>query len=64
MGDFGAAVTIGGAMPHHTETIPSAIYVSLASVQIDQAVQLSLVLTAVALAVLIGVRLLVTRARP
>lgn len=64
MGDFGAAVTIGGAMPHHTETIPSAIYVNLASVRIDQAVRLSLLLTAVALVVLVSVRLLTARTRP
>lgn len=63
VGDFGASVMIAGAVPRKTETIPIAIYLNLASVRLERAVALGLVLTAVAMTALILVRL-ITRRRP
>lgn len=56
LGDFGATVTIAGAVRGKTETAPVAIYLSLSSVQIERAVSLSLALTIVALVVLLIAR--------
>ena len=61
IGDFGATVTIAGAMKGRTETIPTAIYMNLASVQLEKAVQLSLILTIAAVSALLIVRLLSVR---
>jgi molybdate transport system permease protein len=58
VGDFGATVMVGGAVAGKTETVPVAIYLSLASVDVAEAVGLMLVLTAVAFLVLAAVRLL------
>lgn len=60
-GDFGASVMIAGAVPRKTETIPIAIYLNLASVRLERAVVLGLVLTAVAMVGLVVVRLLAGR---
>jgi molybdate transport system permease protein len=64
VGDFGATVMIAGAVPRKTETIPIAIYLNLASVRIERAVALALVLTAVALVALLLVRRVTRRGRP
>lgn len=58
LGDFGATVTVAGAVRGKTETIPISIYLNMASVNLERAVALMLVLSATALAVLLGVRLL------
>ena len=63
MGDFGATSTIAGAVKGKTETMPVAIYLNLASVSIDRAVALSIVLTVVTVGGLILVRLLVGERR-
>jgi len=57
LGDFGATVTIAGAVRGKTETIPVAIYLNLASVRLGKAVALTLVLTLIALALLFIVRI-------
>lgn len=62
LGDFGATVTVAGAVRNKTETIPVAIYNNLSSVRIAKALGLSVLLTCIALGVLIIVRL-VTRRR-
>lgn len=49
IGDFGATATIAGAVKGKTETMPVSIYLSLATVSLDRAVALSLVLTFVSL---------------
>lgn len=49
IGDFGATSTIAGAVKGKTETMPISIYLSLASVSLDRAVALSVVLTLVSL---------------
>ncbi len=55
-GDFGATAMVAGAIPRKTETIPIAIYLNLASVQIERAVVLALVLTVSAVIGLVVVR--------
>lgn len=57
LGDFGATVTIAGAVRGKTETIPVAIYLNLASVRLGKAVALTLVLTGVAIALLFVVKI-------
>jgi molybdate transport system permease protein len=49
IGDFGATSTIAGAVKGKTETMPVSIYLSLATVSLDRAVALSIVLTIVSL---------------
>jgi len=49
IGDFGATSTIAGAVKGKTETMPVSIYLSLATVSLDRAVTLSIVLTMVSL---------------
>jgi molybdate transport system permease protein len=56
-GEFGATVTLAGAMPRKTETMPIAIFTALASANIDKAIVLILILVAFGLLTLYGVRL-------
>jgi molybdate transport system permease protein len=56
-GEFGATVTLAGAMPGKTETMPIAIFTALASANIDKAIVLILILMAFGLLTLYGVRL-------
>lgn len=58
LGEFGATVTLAGAVPGKTETVPVAIYLRLSGVDIAGAVALMLVLSGVGLAVLVAVRVL------
>ncbi|MFQ6132774.1 MAG: ABC transporter permease [Armatimonadota bacterium] len=60
-GEFGATVTVAGALTGRTVTIPIAIHLSLAAVDLERAALLTLLLVCVSLAVLIGVRALGTR---
>ncbi len=62
-GEFGATVTLAGAMPGKTETMPIAIFASLASARIDKAIILILILVAFGLLVLYGIRLTGKRVR-
>jgi len=62
-GEFGATVTLAGAMPGKTETMPIAIFTSLASANIDKAIVLILILVAFGLLVLYSVRLTGKRVR-
>ena len=64
LGDFGATSTLAGAVKGKTETMTVAIYLHLASVSIDQAVALSIVLTLITVVGLIAVRLLLGGERP
>lgn len=56
IGEFGATVTLAGAMPGKTETMPIAIFTALASANIDKAVVLILILVAFGLLTLYSVR--------
>jgi molybdate transport system permease protein len=56
-GEFGATVTLAGAMPGKTETMPIAIFTALASAKIEKTIVLILTLIALGLIALYGVRL-------
>jgi molybdate transport system permease protein len=58
MGEFGATITIAGSMSMKTETLPIAIFMRLASAEIEGTVVLILILVCIGLGVLYGVRLL------
>jgi len=55
LGEFGATITFAGNFPGRTQTLPLAVYLLLET-RPDAAVMLSLVLVAVSLAVLVGLR--------
>ncbi|MGB9628641.1 MAG: ABC transporter permease, partial [Thermodesulfobacteriota bacterium] len=57
VGEFGATVTLAGAMPGKTETMPIAIFTALASANIEKAIVLILILVFLGLATLYGIRL-------
>jgi molybdate transport system permease protein len=57
VGEFGATVTLAGAMPGKTETMPIAIFTALASANIDKAIVLILLLAVLGLVTLYGARL-------
>jgi molybdate transport system permease protein len=55
LGEFGATITFAGNLPGTTQTMPLAVYVALET-RPEGAIVLSLILLAVSLAVLIGLR--------
>ena len=55
LGEFGATITFAGNLPGRTQTMPSAIYISLES-RPDGAIVLSLILLVVSLVVLVALR--------
>ncbi|WP_406864440.1 ABC transporter permease [Streptomyces sp. HUAS MG47] len=55
LGEFGATITFAGNLPGSTQTLPLAVYVALERSP-DAAVMLSLLLMAVSLSILIGLR--------
>ena len=55
LGEFGATITFAGNLPGRTQTVPLAVYIALES-KPEGAIVLSLVLLAVSLAILIGLR--------
>ena len=55
LGEFGATITFAGNLPGKTETMPLAVYLALQS-NVDAAITLSLVMLAISLAVLVGLR--------
>ncbi|HRQ75098.1 MAG TPA: ABC transporter permease [Phycisphaerales bacterium] len=61
IGDYGATVTIAGSVKGKTDTIPIAIFLNWSAVRIEAAVALVMVLTAIALLVLLTVRVIVGR---
>ncbi len=61
VGEFGATITIAGSMAMKTETIPVAIYMRLASADIEGTVVLVLLLVAIGLSILYGVRFFTRR---
>ncbi len=56
LGEFGATLTFAGNVPGETQTLPLATFLSLESGDGDAAVALSLLLLAVSLVVLVGLR--------
>ena len=57
LGEFGATVTLAGAVAGKTETIPVAIHLRLSMVDIDGAVALMVVLTLTSFMALVGIRI-------
>lgn len=55
LGEFGATITFAGNFPGRTQTVPLAVYLALET-RPEAAVMLSLLLLAVSLAVLVGLR--------
>ena len=55
LGEFGATITFAGNFPGRTQTLPLAVYLLLET-RPEAAIVLSLVLVAVSLAVLVGLR--------
>lgn len=58
LGEFGATITVAGSMAMKTETLPVAIFMRLASADIEGTAVLVLILLAIGLGLLYGVRLL------
>lgn len=56
VGEFGATVTLAGATPMKTETLPVAIFLSLASADVHSACVLILISLSIALGILIVIR--------
>ena len=56
LGEFGATITFAGNLPGKTQTMPLLVYLDIESGQSTTAVALSLVLLAVSLVVLVGLR--------
>ena len=56
IGEFGATITFAGSFPGKTQTMPLAIFGRFEAGDLDGAIALSLVLVAVSIAVLIGLR--------
>lgn len=57
VGEFGATVTLAGAMPGKTETVPIAVFTAIASANIEKAIVLILILVAFGLLTLYAIRL-------
>ncbi len=55
LGEFGATITFAGNLPGATQTMPLAVYLALQN-NVDTAVTLSLVMLAISLVVLVGLR--------
>lgn len=64
IGEFGATVTLAGATAMKTETLPVAIFLSLASADVEKAIAVIFVLVALAVIALIIMRKIVGRRQP
>lgn len=58
IGEFGATITLAGSMAMKTETLPVAIFMRLATADIEGTVALILILVSIGFTTLYGVRLL------
>ncbi len=56
LGEFGATITVAGAMPLRTETLPIAIFLRLSTANLSEAAALTLILVGIGLLVLYGIR--------
>ena len=56
LGEFGATITFAGNTPGRTSTVPLQVYLLLESGRLESAIALSLVLLAVSVGVLVGLR--------
>ena len=56
IGEFGATITFAGNAPGRTSTVPLQVFVLLESGRLEEAIVLSVVLLAISIAVLVGLR--------
>ncbi len=56
VGEYGATVTLAGAMQMKTETLPIAIYLNIASAEVDRAVAVTFILISLSAVSLIALR--------
>ncbi len=63
IGEFGATVMVAGTARGQTATLPSSIYLAMSMADLPQAVTLVVILIAISLLVLFGVRLILERHR-
>jgi molybdate transport system permease protein len=56
LGEFGATITFAGSFPGTTRTVPVEAYVAIGAGDPDTAIVLSLIMIAISLAVLVGLR--------
>ncbi|MFC1902355.1 ABC transporter permease [Chloroflexota bacterium] len=61
VGEFGATVTLAGATALKTETLPAAIFLSLASANVEKAIAVIFVLVIIAVVALLVIRKLIGR---
>ena len=61
LGEFGATITVAGSMAMKTETLPVAIFMRLASADIEGTAVLVLILVGIGLGLLYGVRMFAQR---
>jgi molybdate transport system permease protein len=61
LGEFGATVTLAGATAMKTETLPTAIYLSLASADVEKAIAVIFVLIVIAVVALLSIRRIIGR---
>ena len=63
LGEFGATITFAGNMPGVTQTMPLAVYLALQT-DLDAAVAMSVLMLALSIGVLLGIRLVTPRLLP
>jgi molybdate transport system permease protein len=61
VGEFGATVTLAGATAMKTETLPTAIFLSLASADVEKAIAVIFVLVIIAVLALLTIRKIIGR---
>jgi molybdate transport system permease protein len=61
VGEFGATVTLAGATALKTETLPTAIFLSLATANVEKAIAVIFVLVIIAVAALLAIRKIIGR---
>jgi len=61
VGEFGATVTLAGATAMKTETLPTAIFLGLATADVEKAIAVIFVLIIIAIAALLLIRKLIGR---
>ena len=61
VGEFGATVTLAGATAMKTETLPTAIFLSLATADVEKAIAVIIVLIIIAVLALLAIRKIIGR---
>jgi molybdate transport system permease protein len=61
VGEFGATVTLAGATAMKTETLPTAIFLGLASADVEKAIAVIFVLVIISIVALLAIRKIIGR---